>query len=71
MIIQKIIGLLASILAVMMGAPFWFDLLNKVSNLRGAGKKPAQSAGTDNVPQPAPAPITVTVNSRPVDEAVG
>jgi hypothetical protein len=23
------------------GAPFWFDFLGKVSNLRGAGKKPA------------------------------
>jgi len=71
MIVQKIIGLLASILAVMMGAPFWFDLLNKVSNLRGAGKKPAQSDGTDNVTQPLPAPITVNVSSKPVDEAVG
>ena len=71
MVIQKIIGLLASILAIMMGAPFWFDLLNKISNLRGAGKKPAESNGTDTVAQPAAAPITVTVNTNPAEEAVG
>jgi hypothetical protein len=23
-----------------MGAPFWFDLLNKISNLRGTGTRP-------------------------------
>jgi hypothetical protein len=72
MIIQKIFGLLASILAIMMGAPFWFDLLNKVSNLRGAGKKPAESDGTDNNVPSTAAPITVTVNTNPAEEgAVG
>lgn len=40
MILQKLAGLLATILAIMMGAPFWFDILNKISNLRGAGNKP-------------------------------
>ena len=33
----KILGLLVTGFAVSLGAPFWFDLLNKVSNLRGAG----------------------------------
>jgi hypothetical protein len=36
----KIIGLLISVLAVSVGAPFWFDTLNKLVNLRSAGKKP-------------------------------
>ena len=40
LIFSKITGLLATILAIMMGAPFWFDILNKVSNLRGTGAKP-------------------------------
>ncbi|MEO6832765.1 MAG: hypothetical protein ABI378_09785, partial [Chitinophagaceae bacterium] len=39
-IFTKILGLIATILAIMLGAPFWFDLLNKVANLRGAGPKP-------------------------------
>ena len=40
-VLSKIAGLLVTILAVMMGAPFWFDVLNKISNLRGSGAKPA------------------------------
>jgi hypothetical protein len=36
----KIFGLLFTALAISLGAPFWFDVLNKVTNLRGAGKKP-------------------------------
>jgi hypothetical protein len=33
----KLIGLLITALALSLGAPFWFDLLGKVSRLRGAG----------------------------------
>jgi hypothetical protein len=36
-VVGKILGLLVTGFAVSLGAPFWFDLLNKVSNLRGAG----------------------------------
>lgn len=37
----KILGLLFTALAVSLGAPFWFDMLNKLVNLRSVGKKPA------------------------------
>jgi hypothetical protein len=37
---MKIGGLLATAGALSMGAPFWFDLLGKIVNLRAAGKKP-------------------------------
>lgn len=43
LVFMKIIGLAATVLAIMMGAPFWFDLLNKISNLRGVGAKPASA----------------------------
>jgi hypothetical protein len=36
----KVLGLLVSIAAISQGAPFWFDLLNRMTNLR-AGTKPA------------------------------
>jgi hypothetical protein len=39
--IFTIAGWLITALAVCMGAPFWFDLLNKVIRLRSAGVKPA------------------------------
>lgn len=45
LIFSKITGLLATILAIMLGAPFWFDILNKVSNLRGTGTKPTVNGG--------------------------
>ena len=42
-----IAGWLATILAIMMGAPFWFDILNKIANLRGAGPKPSSGSNAD------------------------
>jgi len=39
-----LIGWLISGLAVALGAPFWFDLLNKLVNLRGTGPRPAPAA---------------------------
>jgi hypothetical protein len=39
----KVIGLIVTGLAVSLGAPFWFDILQKVMNIRGAGTKPAET----------------------------
>lgn len=39
-VLTKLLGLLLTILACSLGAPFWFDLLGKMVNIRGAGKKP-------------------------------
>jgi hypothetical protein len=36
----KIAGLLLTTLAISLGAPFWFDLLNKLVNLRATGTPP-------------------------------
>jgi hypothetical protein len=47
LLFSKISGLLVTVLAIMMGAPFWFDLLNKISNLRGTGAKPAVSSSEE------------------------
>ena len=38
--IQQVFGWLISILAISLGAPFWFDMLNKIARLRATGKKP-------------------------------
>jgi hypothetical protein len=37
----KVIGVVATVLAISQGAPFWFDLLQKAVNLRLAGTPPA------------------------------
>lgn len=39
----KIIGLSLTAIAVSLGAPFWFDVLNKLINIRSAGKQPERS----------------------------
>jgi len=36
----RVLGWFLTIVAVSLGAPFWFDLLNKIVNLRNAGQKP-------------------------------
>ena len=38
----KLLGLLLTALAISLGAPFWFDLLNKVISIRSAGRSPAE-----------------------------
>ena len=39
-------GWLITILAVSLGAPFWFDTLSRIMNVRNAGKPPDKSTGT-------------------------
>jgi hypothetical protein len=39
-LVAKAFGLFISILAISMGAPFWFDTLSKFVNIRSAGKPP-------------------------------
>lgn len=39
-IATKLLGWLVTALAISLGAPFWFDILKKVVNLRSSGKKP-------------------------------
>jgi len=38
----KLLGLIITAIAVSQGAPFWFDLLQKLVNIRLAGKKPGE-----------------------------
>lgn len=40
----KCIGILLTMLATMLGAPFWFDLLSKIVKLRGSGSPPPVSS---------------------------
>ena len=39
----KIIGLMITTIAASLGAPFWFDILNRLINIRSAGKQPERS----------------------------
>jgi len=41
--LKKVLGIVMTGLAVSQGAPFWFDLLNKITNLRSTGRPPDKS----------------------------
>ncbi|MGA7292271.1 MAG: hypothetical protein WBW85_07020 [Terriglobales bacterium] len=41
--LQHLFGWFLTAVAVSLGAPFWFDILNKLINIRNAGKKPPTS----------------------------
>ena len=43
-IFAKLLGWLLTALAISMGAPFWFELLSKLVNLRSAGVKPPRKS---------------------------
>ncbi|HWS71062.1 MAG TPA: hypothetical protein VN605_03065 [Thermoanaerobaculia bacterium] len=40
---RKLIGLLLSTFAISLGAPFWFDMLNKIVTIRAAGDTPNEN----------------------------
>ncbi len=55
------IGFILTALAITLGAPFWFDLLNKFVNIRAGGNKPAEdktASSTTTVSK------TVTLNQK-------
>jgi hypothetical protein len=43
--VSKVIGILLTMLALTLGAPFWFDLLSKLMRLRGGGAPPPARDG--------------------------
>ena len=72
----SLFGFLLTALALSLGAPFWFDLLNKLVSIRGSGVKPEEKkspkpgpgspggslAGSGNAtnPDPNPTPVFAT-----------
>ena len=59
---ETFFGWIITALAVMLGAPFWFDLLSKLISLRGSGTK----IDTGNSPAPTPSPATsIAATSTP------
>ncbi len=52
---ERLGGWLITILAISLGAPFWFDVLNKFMNARNAGKPPEKSSETSSAQSKPPA----------------
>jgi len=63
---RKWIGFLITALAMTLGAPFWFDLLNKLVNIRSGGNKPKENDVTKST-----LPKTTALNQKPDPLAKG
>jgi hypothetical protein len=59
---DRLLGWFLSIVAVSLGAPFWFDLLNKFMRVRNSGDVPEEKPTSPPSQPPAPAP-TVASNA--------
>lgn len=72
---ETFLGWVITALAISLGAPFWFDLLNKLMKLRGSGTKVDSSGNTvrttTTTSTQSPAPVSVNVNTQTSTEAVG
>jgi len=53
----KVIGILLTAVAASLGAPFWFDMLSKLVNIRAVGKAPVKTAAT---PEPTVSSTTTS-----------
>ena len=54
----KVIGILITTLAILLGAPFWFDLLSKIVRLRGSGSPPPAPSSMGPAPTDKTKPAT-------------
>lgn len=73
---KKLIGFLLTAFAICLGAPFWFDLLNKLVSIRGTGKKEDTNSSSGQsapaaVQQPAAVAVNVNTQQPGEEEAVG
>lgn len=71
----KIVGVLSTTLAVSLGAPFWFDVLNKFVSFRSSGPPPPSNSSTSTLISPAPVVVvrsdaTAPTMPMPQDAAV-
>lgn len=51
--LRMLLGWVISGLAIAMGAPFWFDLLSKIMNVRNTGSRPASTTDKQNSNPPS------------------
>ncbi len=63
--LTKLIGILISGAAAAQGAPFWFDILKKLVNVRGSGSAPVVMAPAPVVPAATPIPSPIPAPQTP------
>ena len=68
---ETLAGWLITALAICLGAPFWFDLLNKLISLRGSGTKIDSSGGSNSKVATSTGNAPIVINTNQAEEAVG
>jgi hypothetical protein len=68
-VFQIIVGILVTALAVTLGAPFWFDSLNKIMVIRSTVKPHEKSPEEGSQDHRDPTALRVTLNERPPTSA--
>lgn len=64
-------GFLITAIAISLGAPFWFDLLNKLMKLRTSTKQETEAETAAKQSNTGTQPINIQLNTQPGEEAVG
>jgi hypothetical protein len=64
--LTTILGWILTALAASLGAPFWFDTLSRIVNVRAAGKVPGRQTGTDQIGSPRTSTASTTADVGPV-----
>jgi hypothetical protein len=67
--VSKVAGILLTTFALTLGAPFWFDVLGRLFQVKGTGPKPASTAGTASPAGTASTAGTTIPASRPAKAA--
>lgn len=67
--VLKVVGILLTAIAASLGAPFWFDTLNKLINIRSVGKSPNEAPPTQQTATPPAAPQPAA--AQPGTQSVG
>ena len=57
--LMKVLGILVTAFSISFGAPFWFQILSKLVNIRGSGGRPAPASNKENQ-QSRENPVTLT-----------
>lgn len=70
-IVLKLLGILLTAVAASLGAPFWFDMLNKLVNIRAVGKAPLKTPATPEPAVSAPTASPVAMQSDRQVQSVG
>jgi hypothetical protein len=68
---RRLIGFVLTAFAISLGAPFWFDMLNKLMKLRGTGSKVDVPSSSNETKTTSGNGAPIIINNQLTEEAQG